>query len=122
MVPAVRADTYPVRLQKLNLWSLEERRNRADLIAVYKMKQGYSKLCFEDLFEVDTSRRSCGLSCKLKCNNNHGNKDLRRFFFSQRVVNRWNGFSEDRVLAITQMAFKSRLIQERKRRMDLFTN
>ena len=23
MVPAVRADTYPVRLQKLNLWSLE---------------------------------------------------------------------------------------------------
>jgi hypothetical protein len=29
MVPAVRADNYPVRLQKLNLWSLEERRNRA---------------------------------------------------------------------------------------------
>ena len=120
MVPAVRADTYPVRLQKLNLWSHEERRNRADLIEVYKMKQGYSKLCFEDLFEVDTLRRTRGHSCKLI--KSRSNKDLRKFFFLQRVVNRWNSLGEDTVSATTLMAFKGRLKQERKRRMDLFTD
>ena len=120
MVPAVRGNTYPVRLRKLNLWSLEERRNRADLIEVYRIKQGYSKLRWEDFFEVDTSKRTRGHSCKLI--KGRSNKDLRRFFFSQRVVNRWNRLGEETVSATTVMSFKNRLIQERRQRMDLFTD
>jgi hypothetical protein len=120
MVPAVRGDTYPTRLQKLNMWTLEERRNRADLIEVYRMKQGYSILRFEDFFEIDGSKRTRGHSCKLikSC----CNRDLRRFFFSQRVINRWNRLGDDTVSAVSLMSFKNRLIQERRRRMDLFTD
>ena len=33
---------YEDRLQKLGLWTLEERRNRADLIEVFKMAHGFS--------------------------------------------------------------------------------
>ena len=120
MVTAVKADTYTTRLNKLNLWSLEERRNRADLIEVYRMKQGYSKLCFEDFFDIDTSKRTRGHSCKLiksRCN-----KDLRRFFFSQRVVNRWNKLSDDTVSAPSLISFKNKLNLERKKRMDLFSD
>ena len=32
---------YEDRLQKLGLWTLEERRNRADLIKVFKMAHGF---------------------------------------------------------------------------------
>jgi len=32
--------SYEERLQSLNLWSLEERRNRQDLIEVFKYKDG----------------------------------------------------------------------------------
>jgi hypothetical protein len=52
------------------------------------MKQGYSKLRYEDLLEADTSKRIRRHSCKLI--KGRSNKDLRRFVFSLRVVNRWN--------------------------------
>jgi len=32
---------YEDKLQKLGLWTLEERRNRADLIKVFKMAHGF---------------------------------------------------------------------------------
>ena len=35
--------------------------------------------------------------------------DVRKYFFSQRVVNRWNGLSEDVISADTVEVFKKRL-------------
>ena len=37
MVPELKQLPYDQRLEKLNLWTLEERRFRADLIEVYKL-------------------------------------------------------------------------------------
>ena len=37
MVPGMKEFDYPSRLKTLKLWSLEERRNRSDLIEVFKM-------------------------------------------------------------------------------------
>ena len=42
--------SYEERLRCLNLWTLEERRNRQDLIEVFKISQGKSIIGFEDLF------------------------------------------------------------------------
>ena len=36
MIKGMKGKSYEERLQKLNLWSLEERRNREDLIEVFK--------------------------------------------------------------------------------------
>ena len=44
MIPELKALSYPERLSRLNLWSLEERRVRADLIEVYKMVHGLSAI------------------------------------------------------------------------------
>jgi len=37
MIPGLENMEYAQRIRKLGLWTLEERRNRADLIEVYKM-------------------------------------------------------------------------------------
>ena len=45
----LRAMTYEARLEVLRLWTLEERRNRADLIDVYKM-HGFSSVTSHSFF------------------------------------------------------------------------
>ena len=42
LFPDIRQFEYPERLRRLGLWSLEERRNRADLIEVFKLVKGFS--------------------------------------------------------------------------------
>ena len=46
-------------------------------------------------------------------------RDIRKYFFSQRVVNRWNGLSEEVVSAGTVEAFKKKLEELRKTKKDL---
>ena len=43
MVEGFSSLSYAERLQRLGLWTLEERRNRCDLIEVFKMFNGYGK-------------------------------------------------------------------------------
>ena len=49
---------YEARLQELGLWTLEERRNRADLIEVFKMVHGFSAIPLTDMFQIDTTGRT----------------------------------------------------------------
>ena len=42
MIPELREFDYETRLRKLNLWYLEERRNRTDVVEVFKMLNGFS--------------------------------------------------------------------------------
>jgi len=51
MVPGMKVLPYNERLRQLGLWSLEERRNRADLIEMFKMLRGKSCLNFDSMFE-----------------------------------------------------------------------
>jgi len=62
MIPKLKALSYPERPSRLNLWSLEERRVRADLLEVYKIVHGLSAIPFEDLFALDNSGRTRGHS------------------------------------------------------------
>ena len=48
------------------------------------------------------------------------NCEVRRHFFSERVVNRWNMLDQDTVSAKSVNGFKSKLESERKRKMGLF--
>ena len=85
---------------KLGLWTLEKRRNRADLIEVFKMAHGYSAIPLTDMFQIDTTGRTRGHSLKLvKC---RCSKDIRKFFFSHRVVSKWNMLENDSLTAKKQ--------------------
>ena len=69
MIITMREKTYEERLKSFGLWTLEERRNRQDIIGleVFKMYRGYSSVALQELFEIDTnSKGTRGHSCKLK--------------------------------------------------------
>jgi len=66
---------YEDRSGCLNLWSLEERRNRQDLIEVSKMFKGMTRIRFQELFTLEDnnkgfrghSLRSTKLRCTRDC-------------------------------------------------------
>jgi len=60
MMKGIKGISYEERLQKLNFRSLEERRNRQDLIEVLKICKGLSRIRPEELFHFDhTGEGTC---------------------------------------------------------------
>jgi len=88
MVPGMKELSYEKRLQRIGLWTLEERRNRADLLEVFKMYKGWSINSFDSLFTLMDDSRTRGHSAKIA--KSRCRLDMRRHFFSQRVIDRWN--------------------------------
>ena len=84
MFPELKFLLYEERLVKLGLWTLEERRNRADLIEVFKLVNGLVNNPFDILLrEVDKQSSPWSL---LKLNKRRCHMDLRKYFSSVRVV------------------------------------
>ena len=54
LIPEMQKLAYIERLDKLNLWALEERRNRSDLIEVFKMAKNLSPIPLTKFFELNT--------------------------------------------------------------------
>ena len=52
MFTELKGKYYYDRLRNLNLWTLEERRNRQDLIEVFK---GFTKMYITELFTEDSN-------------------------------------------------------------------
>jgi len=75
------------RLAILKLWSLEDRRVRADLIEVFKMTHRYSSVTLDTFFEIDSASRTRGHPWKLK--KKRSNTDLQHHFFSDRGGINW---------------------------------
>ena len=118
MITSLKSLQYEDRLQKLGLWTLEERRNRADLMEVFKMAHRFAAIRLTDMFQTDTSGRTRGHSLNLvKC---RCKQDIRKFFFSHRVVSKWNMLDDDSVMAKTVNGFKTKLERERAKKMGMF--
>jgi len=54
LIPGIRHLPYADRLNKLGLWTLEERRNRSDLIEVFKVARGFTSVPLSSFFELNT--------------------------------------------------------------------
>ena len=120
MVPNLKKLSYKERLNSSGLCSLEERRNRADLLEVFKMYKGWSKTSFDSMFTLNTGVATKGQSAKIlksRCR-----LDLRRYFFSESVVNRWNSLDQQVIDATTLSAFKAGLDRTRRTSMGFFTD
>ena len=116
LIPKMKQLDYHTRLQLLGLWSLEERRIRADLIQVFKMLRGLSAPPFNQFFSL-AGDRTRNNGCKLvkpRCN-----LDIRKYFFTDRVVDYWNSLSSNVVQAQSVNSFKHQLELQRKHQMDL---
>ena len=96
--------SYADRLRILNLFSVQGRLLRADLIQTWKIMSGLCALDPAKLFILDGSSRR-GHSKKLFLPRT--NLEVRRRFFSVRVVKTWNALSEEAVSSTTLNQFKS---------------
>ena len=109
---------YFGRLNKLKLWSLKERRNRADLIELFKTVRGFSSVPLLTYLQLADRRDTRGDRWKLVTA--HSTCDARLYFFSVRVSNRWNSLSHCTVNVKTVNAFKNQLEKIRSKQMDFF--
>jgi len=115
MVPGMKVLPYNERLQQLGLWTLEEGRNRADLIEMFKMLRGKSRPNFDSLFERSRNLFTRGHSIKLM--KHRCTTDLTKYFFSERVIDRWNMLTEDCVSSSTISEFKGKLTRIRNNKI-----
>jgi len=102
----------------LGLWSLEERRNTADIIEVFKMAKGWSAIPLESMFELSTTKHLRRHKFKLViC---RSNLEVRCNFFTERLIKRWNSLDQ-RSLDLVN-CFKNQLQQLRNTRMGFFVD
>ena len=101
------------------MWTLEERRARADLIEVYKIIHGISSVSFDTFFEFNSYGSTRGHSLKLMKKRSLTN--LRHHFFSERVINNWNSLDNRTVTSGSINIFKGNLERLRQsKEIDLF--
>ena len=105
--------SYENRIKSLGLPTLEQRRERGDLIEVFKLINRLENVDYRQFFELDTKCRTRGH--KFKITKERSRLDIRLNFFSQRIVNIWNSLPYYVVEADSLNTFKNRLDKHRYR-------
>ena len=107
LLPEISKYSYGKRLQFLNLPSLKYRRLRGDLIQVYKFLHNSKEHDFMKFFTLSTSKSTRGHDLKLfkhPCKTN-----LRKYSFTNRIVDTWNNLTNETVHANNLNHFKKLL-------------
>lgn len=106
MMVGGRDMTYERRLKFVGLTTLETRRERADLLEVYKVLNGLEGVSDKD-FLIRDNRKSRGHAFKLF--KKRVRLDIAKYNFSNRICNGWNSLPFAIVDSPSVNAFKSGL-------------
>ncbi|XP_071489873.1 uncharacterized protein [Diadema antillarum] len=107
LLPELKQMTYPERLRELHLPTRAYRRQRADLIQMFKILKGFDRVDPSKFFQLASGSTTRGHGLKLVKQRIHSS--LRQSAFSIRNVNNGNALPKEVINATTINQFKSPL-------------
>ena len=117
-ITGLKGKTYEEKLKELNILSLKDRRLKTDLIQVFKILNKKDDVDPSNWFQTyDENGRTTRLAnCRQNLKKARCRLDIRKYFFSQRVIDDWNALPTDVKTQTTVNGFKKRLDAELKSR------
>jgi len=97
--------TYAERFITLKLQSLEHRRLIFDLVICFEIVHGLNALNFNDFFTYPNLSTTRGHPLKLATP--IAKKDVRKYFFSTRIIPIWNALPSDFVMVNSTKSLKN---------------
>ena len=121
MVRELSQLSYEDRLKELELPSLKDRRTRGDMILTYRLLHGEEGIDYRRFFQL-TGRTHNTRGHSMKLMKPAARLDTRKFFFSNRVIEKWNSLTEEEVTAKNTHMFKKKYDENEKKRQERRAN
>ena len=109
MVSGLRGTTYEEKLAEIGILTLEERRLQYDLVQTFKIIRGFNKVDLTTWFTSvgdNPARITRDTSDPLNIVRQVARTEIRRHFFSNRVIDHWNSLPSEIKMSRSVFSFK----------------
>ena len=115
MISGLKGETYEEKLKELGIQTLEDRRTRYDLIQTFKIisrTEDVEPSTWFKMVDVSRQRQTRSAVHHLNIQPERTNLEIRKHFYSNRVVEKWNNLPTNVKEAPNVNTFKSTLLTE----------